>query len=240
MAAMTGYPNHKLLASLISLPPQPHIVYTSHSPTFPSSNDSFFIERARRQITASNHHRCLLLSFLYSVRIDKDNSAIYIYAITSRDRLQETMHLVSALQFEGLTGQCTHHVPHLLNKVFPGADPQSFTPHSIYPCSSVCSTSLIPCPSCLDQSLPPPKSPSVTSPSNPSCVPLLPRISLRRTYSHFLDAVTIRLIDDVSKNAGAKRTARRLRNGFLLGTWEHPSGGEWGMGWEGALNRFVD
>ncbi|KAF5371974.1 hypothetical protein D9615_008048 [Tricholomella constricta] len=61
----------------------------------------------------------------------------------------------------------------------------------------------------------------------------------REIYSHFLEAVRIRLLDDVAhaaSQAQPPRPVRRLKGGFLLGS--PPSTSEWGSSWEyRALSR---
>ncbi|KAJ7672102.1 mediator complex subunit 13 C-terminal-domain-containing protein [Mycena rosella] len=98
----------------------------------------------------------------------------------------------------------------------------SFSPSDIYPCCSSCSELAIPCSACLE--------PSSSSPQQH-----LPRQPLRVIYSHFLEAVRLRLIDDISdasntKQSGRKRLVKRLKGGFLLGP--PPSSTEWSKGWD--------
>ncbi|KAJ7133708.1 mediator complex subunit 13 C-terminal-domain-containing protein [Mycena crocata] len=98
----------------------------------------------------------------------------------------------------------------------------SFSPSDIYPCCSSCSELATPCPACLE--------PSSLSPQQH-----LPRQPLRLIYSHFLEAVRLRLIDDISatsntKQSGRKRLVKRLKGGFLLGP--PPSSTEWSKGWD--------
>ncbi|KAJ7099336.1 mediator complex subunit 13 C-terminal-domain-containing protein [Mycena belliarum] len=99
----------------------------------------------------------------------------------------------------------------------------SFSPSDIYPCCSSCSELATPCPSCLE---PPSLSPQQQH---------LPRQSLRVIYSHFLEAVRLRLIDDISdashnKQSGRERLVKRLKGGFLLDP--PPSSTEWSKGWD--------
>ncbi|KAJ7496590.1 mediator complex subunit 13 C-terminal-domain-containing protein [Mycena latifolia] len=98
----------------------------------------------------------------------------------------------------------------------------SFSPSDIYPCCSSCSELEMPCSDCL--------APSSSAPQQH-----LPRQSLRVIYSHFLEAVRSRLIDDISdasntKQSGRKRLVKRLKGGFLLGP--PPSSTEWSKGWD--------
>lgn len=144
-----------------------------------------------------------------------------------------------------------------------GSPPTSFKPQDLYPCSQACSSLLAACPSCLKQSIPTmshnsdpisthtpsqfASSSASTQPRDPAC--LLPRKPLRKAYSHFLDAVRARLIDDVvlasirGKNNinEKKRQVKRLKDGFLLGPPPTAtSDWDWGAGWEHkVLARFV-
>ncbi|KAJ7647889.1 mediator complex subunit 13 C-terminal-domain-containing protein [Roridomyces roridus] len=95
----------------------------------------------------------------------------------------------------------------------------SFTPADIFPCHS-CADLATPCPSCLDPNSPPQQ---------------LPRHPLRLIYSHFLEAVRLRVIADISaasnaKQSGRKRLVKRLKGGFLLDP--PPSSTEWSKGWD--------
>jgi hypothetical protein len=94
-----------LLAAECSLPPNPQITFTVHSPINTGSDYFSQIHLARRCIIAQNVSKSFLCSLFYSVRIDKNNPGIYVFAITSHDRLQDVILHLSALQFEGLKGQ---------------------------------------------------------------------------------------------------------------------------------------
>jgi mediator of RNA polymerase II transcription subunit 13, fungi type len=69
-----------------------------------------------------------------------------------------------------------------------------------------------------------------------STASLLPRKPLRRIYSKFVDAVRIRLLDDIVQvsltmsSSTASRQAKRLKGGFLLST--PSSTNEWSATWE--------
>ncbi|KAJ7750136.1 mediator complex subunit 13 C-terminal-domain-containing protein [Mycena maculata] len=98
----------------------------------------------------------------------------------------------------------------------------SFTPADIFPCSSSCSELATPCSVCLE-------------PPSPSSQQHLPRQPLRVIYSHFLEAVRVRLISDISdasntKQSGRKHLVKRLKGGFLLPP--PPSSTEWSKGWD--------
>ncbi|KAG6874003.1 hypothetical protein C0995_007960 [Termitomyces sp. Mi166 len=88
--------------------------------------------------------------------------------------------------------------------------PSFFTFDDLYPCSLLSK----PCPSC-------------TNPTPPS---LLPRKPLREIYSHFLEAIRVRLIDDIVQAASHSRPVTRLKGGFLLGSPSFTN--EWCSGWE--------
>lgn len=105
----------------------------------------------------------------------------------------------------------------------PGIEIAAFTPQDLYPCSSECSNERMPCPNCL--------APLPSSSKSADCH--LPRKPLRRVYSHFLEAVRNRLIDDIVQASLKKpntRQVKRYKGGFLLGP--PPSLSEWGTGWE--------
>lgn len=86
----------------------------------------------------------------------------------------------------------------------------SFSPRDLYACSSPCSLLDAPCPKCK----------SLTSNA------LIPRRYLRAIYSHFLEAVRIRLLDDIVKisyrresSVTSRKQAQRLKSGFLFGQY---------------------
>ncbi|KAF7294056.1 Mediator of RNA polymerase II transcription subunit 13 [Mycena kentingensis (nom. inval.)] len=96
----------------------------------------------------------------------------------------------------------------------------SFTPADLYACSAACSSSPIPCATCQD--------PAAQRHH-------LPRQHLRAVYSHFLDAVRTRLIDDLAQASNSKQSQRRrlvnrFKGGFVLGP--PPSSTEWSKGWD--------
>ncbi|KAF7290083.1 Mediator of RNA polymerase II transcription subunit 13 [Mycena chlorophos] len=96
----------------------------------------------------------------------------------------------------------------------------SFAPADLYPCSVACSGATVPCPTCMDPD----------APRQP-----LPRLQLRTVYSHFLEAVRTRLIQDLSEASNSKqphraRQVKRFKGGFVLGPL--PSSTEWSKGWD--------
>ncbi|KAG6885784.1 hypothetical protein C0993_009889 [Termitomyces sp. T159_Od127] len=99
----------------------------------------------------------------------------------------------------------TQRLAHLQLDGLAVAQPSYFTFDDLYPCSPACSLLPKPCPSCL--------SPKIGMP--------LPRKPLREIYSHFLEAIRIRFIDDIAQAASHSRPLRpvtRLKGGFLLGS----------------------
>ncbi|KAJ7198471.1 hypothetical protein GGX14DRAFT_665621 [Mycena pura] len=91
----------------------------------------------------------------------------------------------------------------------------SFAPSDIYPSCSSCPNPTSPCQACAQQHL--------------------PHQPLRTIYSHFLEAVRMQLIDNISdasytKQPGRKRLVKRFKGGFTLGP--PPSSTEWSKGWE--------
>lgn len=233
----------QLLASKITLPRDTCISYA----VFKSSSHES-IESARTSILSQNSSAVLLDSLLTSVHIGS-SSFFYVFLVTTHSKLAMATSRIKQLQLDGLTGTCFYlhppgpQIPNfmsylllvmltltLLNLLttrssFPVFESSSFTPQDLYPCSSSCATLREPCPVCLD----------ATS-TFPSIASLLPRKPLRDIYSNFIEAVRIRIIDDivsvsVSKSSNiANRQAKRLKGGFLLGT---PSlKNEWSAIWE--------
>jgi hypothetical protein len=101
-------PQSPLLASVISLPPQPCIAYSVFvplSPTFHSNEGHEFIEQARRHVLTLNSSSTLLHSILSSVQVEKNSPALYLFHITSRDRVEDSLQKLLALQFENLSGE---------------------------------------------------------------------------------------------------------------------------------------
>ncbi|PCH41643.1 hypothetical protein WOLCODRAFT_163279 [Wolfiporia cocos MD-104 SS10] len=200
-----------ILGSVISLPASPLIAYSifTGAPTTNISEHLNLIELARRRILLRNARHDLLDSLLPSVHITKDYSALYVFAFGSTDRTSEAHSALAALQLDGL----------LLS------ESSTFTPSSIYPCSSSCAAQSIPCPECLNPSRPPARSSAAAQ--------FFPRSSLRLPFHFFLTAVRDRLIDDIteaSKRSPEQRQATRLKGGFLLGPCSASS--EWSAGWD--------
>ncbi|KAI0637629.1 hypothetical protein C8Q77DRAFT_1086914 [Trametes polyzona] len=197
-----------VLASTISLPENPLILYhayTSHSATTDLLDR---LELARRKILHANGRKALLDSLLPVVHISKDFCALYVFALGSIDRTCAAHEALTKLELDTLTL----------------TESSSFTPAAIYPCSASCSTQSTPCNRCLEQTFPPPSGDTSQ---------LLPRISLRLPLALFLRAIRDRLIEDVaqaSKLHPHGRSVTRLKGGFLLGSL--PASSEWGSGWE--------
>lgn len=86
-------------------------------------------------------------------------------------------------------------------------------------------------------------SPWEVYPFSSSPVSVFPRQPLGKIYSHFLEAVRIRLLDDVAtasakKPNGLRQQTKRLKGGFVLSPL--PTTSEWGSSWEyRTLARYL-
>ncbi|KZT13177.1 uncharacterized protein LAESUDRAFT_719502 [Laetiporus sulphureus 93-53] len=203
-----------ILGSIISLPDNPLIAYSvfTSASSQPLRDPLNLIELARRKILSQNAKRHFLDSLLPSVHITKDVSALYVFAFGSTDRTSEAHAALNALQFDGLAS----------------TGPTNFTPSAIYPCSAKCADQLTPCTECLTHV------PRNLSSASSSAI-LFPRKPLRLPLHYLLNAIRLRLIDDIATESMLKprsRRATRLRDGFLLGPSPSASESEWGAGWE--------
>ena len=220
-----------LLSSRISLPQHPCICYSVFTPHTISPHES--IESARRLILSRNSSSSNLLdSLLTSVQI-ATNSFLYVFLVSSKSHLTDSTSRLNQLQFDGLTGGYFYLHPKLyplratltLTLLVLAIETSSFTPQDLYPCSPNCSILREPCSVCLDHAI-----------SALSTASLLPRKPLRTIYSNFVEAIRIRLLDDiisvsVTKSSNiANRQAKRLKGGFLLSTPR--SKNEWSTTWE--------
>src|ERR1700722_5880825 len=97
----------QLLAFNVSLPPEPHIVYSiymvAHHSTTLQPLES--IEHARSQLVVHNRSLNLLQSTLPSVHIDNGSPILYLFRITSNDRTPESLEAIRDLSFENLIGE---------------------------------------------------------------------------------------------------------------------------------------
>ncbi|KAF8075930.1 mediator complex subunit 13 C-terminal-domain-containing protein [Lyophyllum atratum] len=206
----------QVLSSRISLPLDPCVSYTRFIPdTNTSVKPTHSIELARRNLLSRNASAVLLDSLLASIHIGT-GPFIYVFSISAQDDIAGATSKLATLQFDGLTADET----------------SSFPLNGLYPCSSACSALLKPCLTCLDTSLR----------NSSTATTLLPRKPLRVIYSHFLEAIRIRLLDDIARASSqnqpnkTSRSVKRLKGGFLLGP--PPSTSEWGSSWEyRALSR---
>jgi hypothetical protein len=101
-------PRSPLLASVIPLPPQPCIAYSVFVPLSPASHSNgghAFIEQARRHVLTLNCSSHLLQSILPSVQVDESSPALYLFLVTSRDRVEDSLQKLHALRFENLSGE---------------------------------------------------------------------------------------------------------------------------------------
>jgi len=100
------YSTDAVLSSVLPLPPNPSIAYAVFTPLqsdpFPRHNT---IELARRQILIRNGASSLLQSCLSSVHINRE-PALFIYFISSRDGVAQSLSMLHDLQLDGLIGEC--------------------------------------------------------------------------------------------------------------------------------------
>jgi hypothetical protein len=94
------------LAFFIPLPEDPHVIYSTYTltPTRAIRGDHP-IEHARRRLLAGNTSLTLVQSFLPSVHVASGSETLYIFRITSRDRVQECLGNMHAFSFNGLLGE---------------------------------------------------------------------------------------------------------------------------------------
>lgn len=100
----------KALSSIISLPADPSIHYTIFTPALghgSSDSVSETIELARRGTLSRNEASAsaLLESLLPSVHISKEDSFMYVFAVTSGDKCGNGLDTLRGLQFDGLIGE---------------------------------------------------------------------------------------------------------------------------------------
>ncbi|EGO27140.1 hypothetical protein SERLADRAFT_434909 [Serpula lacrymans var. lacrymans S7.9] len=208
--------SEQVLSSVVSLPDNPVIAYTTFTTQSTTIRPYEALELARRLLVNRNKGLPLLDSLLPCVNVSQDLSALQVFAITSRDHVSAKLAAIKDISFDGLTV----------------SGESSFTPHDLYPCSLACSDDQSPCPSCLKRD---PSSLSQSTLSSPAC--LLPRKPLRSAYYHFLDAVRKRLIDDISEASRKTphgRCARGFQDGFLLSPPR--SYFDWGVDWQHHVN----
>ncbi|KAJ6497407.1 mediator complex subunit 13 C-terminal-domain-containing protein [Mycena sanguinolenta] len=199
----------KLLSSTILLPKDALISCFIYSPLAgPSSHSRAYndiLELARRDVLSRNQSVSATLTHSILASVHVGGMDSCMYAFLIGRRGEDPTEL-SALHWDGLI---------VTSQI-------SFSPSDIYPCCSSCADLETPCAACSElPSLPPQQH--------------LPRQSLRLVYSHFLEAVRLRLITDISdasnsKQSGRKRLVKRLKGGFLLDP--PPSSSEWSKGWD--------
>ncbi|KAH7921710.1 hypothetical protein BV22DRAFT_1176335 [Leucogyrophana mollusca] len=202
----------ELLSSILPLPDNPCIVCATYIAAPDVIQVYEPLEVGRRHLVERNKSLSFSESLLPSVNLHRDASALHVFSVTSRDHMDTCKSSYRSLSLDGL----------ILSELL------SFQPQDLYPCSSHCADQRSPCASCLQL-------PSVpfASGSNFGSASLLPRKPLRKVYAHFLDAARSRLIDDIveaSRDKSRRTSARRLRNGFLLGSPR--TAFEWGTDWQ--------
>ncbi|KAK2462265.1 hypothetical protein APHAL10511_005571 [Amanita phalloides] len=194
-----------LLASTVSLPQNPSIVYSRFAQRHSASTKPApeHLELVRHHLLTLNSSSTLSDSLLASVQTAPQQLSIYVFAISSCDHPTTSANKLSDLHFDYMTA----------------SEHGSFTPRDLYACSFPCSLLDVPCPDCKLL----------------SSHAFIPRKRLRAVYSHFLEAVRIRLLDDIVKASyrrertlSLRKRVQRLKGGFLFGQlsrqtyeWEH-------------------
>src|SRR5258705_233986 len=92
--------SNKLLSSIISLPANPSVVYASYEPApADASSSEENIELARRLLVSRNKSEgtSILDSLLPCVRVHKDFKRLYVFGITSQDRMVESRGRINGL-----------------------------------------------------------------------------------------------------------------------------------------------
>ncbi|KAJ7072913.1 mediator complex subunit 13 C-terminal-domain-containing protein [Mycena amicta] len=209
MANKPPAPSDKMLASAIPLPPDTLISCHIFSPVAGPSSQAY----ARAYADVLELARTDVYAKNRSNNASLTKSLLTSVHIGSGD---SCMYVFSI----GQRGQAPGELAELLFDGLAVTSQVSFAPADLYPCSVACSTTSEPCPVCQD-------------PAGPRHH--LPRPHLRLVYSHFLEAVRTRLIDDLSdasntKQSQRKRLVKRFKGGFVLGP--PPSSTEWSKGWE--------
>jgi hypothetical protein len=100
-------PQSSLLTSVFPLPQETDIIYVIYEPasTSLSNRAHEFIEQAREQVILRNDSWTLLDSFLPLVQVDKSPPTLYLFCITSHDRMEECLERLRKLTFENLVGE---------------------------------------------------------------------------------------------------------------------------------------
>ncbi|KAK7057786.1 mediator of RNA polymerase II transcription subunit 13 [Favolaschia claudopus] len=199
----------KLLSYSISLPKDALISCFIYSPLAgPSSHSraySDILEVARREVLTRNQSGSATLTHSILTSVHIRGMDSCMYAFCIGKQGEDPTELTS-LHFDGLI---------VTSRI-------SFAPSDTYPCCSSCFDLATPCSSCSE-------------PSSSASHHHLPRQSLRLVYSHFLQAIRLRLVSDISNasnssQTGRKRLAKGLKGGFLLDP--PPSSTEWSKGWD--------
>lgn len=92
-----------LLASSVTLPPNPAVFYRRLSPISPR-NPHEQIELVRQHLLSLNASESLLHSLLASVHIAAPHPSIYVFAISSYDQPTDAVGKIQDLRFDYMTG----------------------------------------------------------------------------------------------------------------------------------------
>lgn len=93
-----------ILASIIALPDDASIIYSVFTGTPPASTSETLklLENARRSIILCNKKAPILESLLPSVHVNRNSSALYVFAVGPAEQAPHLIRL-KELQFSGLT-----------------------------------------------------------------------------------------------------------------------------------------
>ena len=101
-------PTSSVLASIITLPEHPLIVYSAFECPPATQNVLEQMELARRKILFRNEGKSLLDSLFPCVHVTKDSSVLYVFAIGSTARICDVQNIHATLQLETLICECIY------------------------------------------------------------------------------------------------------------------------------------
>jgi hypothetical protein len=96
----------KLLSSILSLPPNPCIVYATYSPSGVASPCEV-LESARRQLVSRNQTCSFQDSILPHVHIDRDASTFHAFVVASNEQVDSSLSTLKRLTLDDLIGEQT-------------------------------------------------------------------------------------------------------------------------------------
>ena len=119
-------PNSLLLASSVTLPDSPLILYSVfQAPSEPASSHALsLIEAARKAVLQTNTSPSLLCSLLPSVHTGSSCASLYVFAITTKSAQSDLPFALKSLHLDGLDRECLY----LLISFFPLFIPPASAP----------------------------------------------------------------------------------------------------------------